>query len=77
MKDSSITAPTSWILLFHQDFLPLPQIPSRCVASTQPGDHMAFDGGFVHAVGLDIQNGVAQTGGWGHGLDAPGTKKSW
>lgn len=38
---------------------------------------MAFDGGFVHAVGSDIQNGVAQTGGWGHGLDAPGTKKSW
>lgn len=26
---------------------------------------MAFDGGFVHAVCLDFQNGVAQTGGLG------------
>lgn len=65
VKDSSITPPTSQILLFHQDSLLLPQIPSRCVASTQPGDHMAFDGGFVHAVCLDFQNGVAQTGGLG------------
>lgn len=74
MTDSSITPPTSHILLFHQDFL-LPQIPSRCVASTQPGDHVAFDGGFVHAVSLDFQNGVAQA--WGHSLDAPGAKQSW
>lgn len=65
MKDSSITPLTSQIFLFHQDFLLPPQIPSRCVASTQLGDHVAFDGGFVHDVCLDFQNGVAQTGGLG------------
>ena len=65
MKDSKVAPPTSQILLNHQDSLFLPQIPSRCAPSAQPGDHVANDGDFVHAVSLDFPNGVAQTGGLG------------